>query len=105
MSHRSGSKENINTSYYDLTSPLSNLEKAKQKSLLKSSIHNSFTGKIKMYSQNDLANLPKTSLKSDPNYINLKAGSQVYKLPEFTVPEINYEISQAIKQKTSEIKE
>jgi hypothetical protein len=47
----------------------------------------------------------KTSLKSDPNYVNLKAGSQVYKLPEFTVPEINYEISQAIKQKTSEIKE
>ena len=34
----------------------------------------------------------------------MKAGSKIYKLPEFTVPEVNYEISQAIKQKTNEIK-
>ena len=85
MNNRSGSKENLNGSYFDMTSPLSNLQRAKHRSQLKNSIHNSFMDKLQMY-KDEPKNNNETLTRSHTSLTSLKASSMLYKLPEFTVP-------------------
>ncbi len=64
-----------------MTSPLNNLEK--QKTLAKNSIHNSFMGKMQMYSQAEpkIQNESMSMSKSQSAFSSLKASTLLYKLP------------------------
>jgi hypothetical protein len=86
--------------YHNLTSPLVALQAAQQQESLKQEFRNNASMRLE-----HIKNRSSKIYALDSNsQAELKASSILYQIPEFSTPEVNYQVAEHIRKKVEEIK-
>ena len=100
-SHHNKSQPTLLRKYQQLTSPLLDMETQKANEATKSQLRTNMPVRLNALQSNNHKIINPHSLS---NFAEVKAQSIIYRIPEFSTPEVNYEVSEKIKSKMTTIK-
>lgn len=93
--------ESILKKYHQLTSPLVSLQAVKRQDTMKEELRQNVSMKLDCI-KNRGSKL--YALDTTLSYPQLKAAASLYQIPEFSAPEVNFEVSEQIRKKVEEAK-